>query len=85
MPRIADLKQKEVINISDGFRFGYVCDLEIDTEDGCIKKIIVPAPGKVLGLFGSEQEYHIKWNDIRKIGEDVILVEAETDKVIFNC
>jgi len=79
------MKQKEVINIYDGCRFGYVCDVEIDIVAGCIVAIIVPGPAKVFGMFGREQEYKIPWCSIKQIGEDIILVEVEIKKVLIDC
>ncbi|OOB79605.1 MAG: hypothetical protein BEN18_03665 [Epulopiscium sp. Nuni2H_MBin001] len=73
--RIGDMKHKEIINILDGSRLGYICDVEIDWSQGKVKTLIVPGPGKVMGLFGRELEYIIPWENIRKIGEDTILVE----------
>jgi YlmC/YmxH family sporulation protein len=80
-----ELRQKEVINIKDGCRFGFVCDLCIDEEEGCVEKLIVPGPGKLFGVFGPEQEYHIPWDKVKKIGEDIILVEVETGKITVHC
>ena len=40
--RIAELRDKEIINISDGCRFGYVGDVEVDLETGRVKALIVP-------------------------------------------
>ena len=37
-----DFKKKEVINIKDGKRLGFVQDVEADLESGVIKSIIVP-------------------------------------------
>ena len=37
-----DFKHKEVINITDGRRLGYVQDVTADLETGVIKEIIVP-------------------------------------------
>ena len=34
--RICDLRQKEVINIKDCKRLGYVCDIEFDRKTGCM-------------------------------------------------
>ncbi len=73
--RIGDMKHKEIINILDGSRLGYICDVEIDWSQGKVKTLIVPGPGKVMGLFGRELEYIIPWENIKKIGEDTILVE----------
>ena len=81
MVRIYEMKQKEVVNVIDGTRLGYICDIVLDLETGNIIKIIVPGPGKVLGLFGKEMEYQIPWDSIKKIGEDIILVEINLEAV----
>ena len=35
--RICDLKEKEVINVCDGRRLGFVEDVEFDLCSGCIR------------------------------------------------
>jgi len=82
MARMYDLRQKEIINQNDGARYGFVSDLELDTADGRIISLIVPGPGRVLGVFGRDQEYRIPWDKITKIGEDIILVDCNTGKVL---
>ena len=42
--RICDLKCREVINIKDCRRLGFVGDIDFDLESGCILAIIVPGP-----------------------------------------
>lgn len=37
-----DFKHKEVVNINDGRRLGYVQDVTADLETGVITSIIVP-------------------------------------------
>lgn len=49
--RICDLKEKEVINVCDGRRLGFVEDVEFDLCSGCITHIIVPGPCKFLGFY----------------------------------
>ena len=83
--RFSEIKEKEVINVCDGCRLGYVCDMDIDIKTGIIKKLIIPAKGKFFGLFGTEQEYHIKWCDIKCIGDDLILVHANIDDILTDC
>lgn len=85
MVRIYEMRQKEVINICDGCRFGYICDLIIDIKCGKIIAIIVPGPGRVFGVFGREQEYKIPWCDIVQIGEDIILVDVDTRDCLIDC
>ena len=36
--RIAELQYKEVIDISDGTRYGFVEDVELDPERGAIER-----------------------------------------------
>ena len=71
-----DFKHKEVINISDAKRLGYVQDVCADLETGKITSIIVPgSTNKFLSLFSSNNDIIIPWENIRCIGEDLILVE----------
>ncbi|MGI6669491.1 MAG: YlmC/YmxH family sporulation protein [Acetivibrionales bacterium] len=77
MNRSSDFRQKEVINIADGKRLGFVSDVEIDLESGKIDAIILPGVGKLFGLLGKESEFVIPWDKIVKIGEDIILVELD--------
>lgn len=72
-----DIKNKEIINIFDGKSLGYVSDIEVNLEKGRVEAIIVPAQAGFFNFFSKESEYIIKWKDIKKIGEDVILVEVK--------
>ena len=73
--RIADLRGKEVINVCDGKRLGYPCDVEVDVVTGRLCSIIVPGDGKFFGLFGKCEDIIISWELIKRIGDDIILVE----------
>ena len=71
-----DFKHKEVINIKDAKRLGFVQDVTADLETGTIKSIIVPgSSNKFLGLFSSSNDITIPWENITCIGEDIILVD----------
>ena len=70
-----NFREKEVINSCDGRKLGYVSDIEFDVCDGRILSIIVPLKGGFFGCGG--EEIIIPWAKIQKIGEDVILVDAE--------
>ena len=72
---ISDLRNKEVINICDGRRFGCVIDVEINVCDGRVISLIVPGDGKV-SLFGKCNGVNIPWCKIDKIGDDIILVNV---------
>lgn len=70
-----ELRHKEVINICDGARLGKICDLELDDCNGSISAIIVPGESRMLGILKSNEELVIPYCKIKKIGDDVILVE----------
>ena len=72
-----DLRKKDVINVCDGACLGRICDIEIDVNDceGRITAIVVPGVARFFGILRSEEELDIPYPCIRKIGEDVILVE----------
>lgn len=78
--RIGELRCKEVINVSDGSRYGYVGDAEVDLESGQIRALIVPGRLRLFGLLGREEERVFPWSAVRRFGEDIILVE-DTAKV----
>ena len=70
-----DFKHKEVININDGKRLGFVQDVTADLESGVITSIIVPGNTKLFNMFAGNNDIVIPWKNIRCIGDDVILVE----------
>ena len=78
--RIADLRLKEVINIHDGCRLGFINDVEVDVMSGRIVAIIVPGPC-MFGIFPTGEDYVIPWGAICKIGDDIVLVDYELHNV----
>lgn len=77
--RICKLRQKEVINLRDGERIGFVGDVEFNLKTGCIERLIVPGPCKIWGVFGRDQEYIIPWRCVCRIGYDIILVDIDLE------
>lgn len=75
MVKISDLRMREVINVMNGKRLGLIKDIEIDLEAGRIKSVVLPGNGKMLGLFGKNDDVVVPWQKIKKLGMDVILVE----------
>jgi len=70
-----DFRHKEVININNGKRLGFVQDVCADLESGRILSIIVPGNKKLVNMFSREDDIVIEWNKIKCIGDDIILVE----------
>lgn len=72
--RVFDLGCKEVINLYDGARLGYVGDVEIETESGRVTALVIPGRLRLFGLLGREDDIVVPWDSIEKIGEDIILI-----------
>ena len=70
------LQCKEVICVSDGRRLGFVSDVDVTVPEGQVCAIIVPGPCRFLGLLGRRDDFVIPWGCIRRIGPDIILVDA---------
>ena len=73
--RIRELRRKEVINITDGGRLGFVGDVDLRMPDGQTAALIVYGPARFFGLFGRGEEYCIPWECIKQIGDDIILID----------
>ena len=78
---ISELRCREVINLCDGGRLGYVNDVKIDLFSGRITALLLPPAGGVFGMFGRGEEVCIPWECIERIGEDIILVRVEPDRL----
>ena len=78
--RVADLRYKEIIDIGDGTRYGYVGDVELDTESGQIQALVVYGRLRLFGLLGREEDHIFPWSAVRRFGEDIILVESGSER-----
>jgi YlmC/YmxH family sporulation protein len=77
--RLSDLGEKEIINIANGCRYGDLNEAELVFEEKTakIKAILVPEHRSRL-FFGSiSNMIQIPWPSIKKIGEDIIIVETD--------
>lgn len=71
--RLSELQNKDVVNIIDGKKIGNIIDIMIE-DNGNMKSLIVEKSKFLVSMFTSNGEIEIKWDQIKKIGEDVILV-----------
>ena len=71
--RLSELQSKNVINTKDGKMIGKIIDVLI-SETGTMDGFIVEKYKFIVSMFTVKDELEIKWNQINKIGEDVILV-----------
>ncbi|HBS60267.1 MAG TPA: YlmC/YmxH family sporulation protein [Firmicutes bacterium] len=77
--RISELRGKEVINLTDGARLGIIgeCDLVFDPQSGKIMSILLPNKGGMLMIFGEGKPLNIPWHTLKRIGDEVLIVELD--------
>ncbi len=71
---LSSLQEKDVINLIDGKKMGVIIDASVDKNG----KIIEFSVQKKRFIFFSSSSTLIKWNQIDKIGKDVILVNVSS-------
>ena len=69
---LSELQLKEIINISNGKRIGMIVDVIVSTS-GNIEKLVLE---EKRGRKFAKEEYEISWNQIVKIGDDIILIDT---------
>ena len=72
--RLSELQNKNLVNVSNGKNIGNIIDVNIDYQSGNIKSFLIESKGSILTFLNKDNDMEVKWNDIQKIGEDVILV-----------
>lgn len=77
---ISELRYKEVIDIADGTRYGYIADMEINAQTGSIENIVIHGKPRWFGLLGREPDTVFPWCSITRFGEDIILVDGQQRK-----
>jgi len=84
--RLGELVGKEIVNINNGVRLGIIgeSDVTIDVESGTICSIILPRRSNFINMWMDKQQMVIPWESIRKIGEEVIIVEMDQCNPIFQ-
>ena len=70
---LSDLQNKDIINIFDGKKIGNIIDAKFNVLNGVIEKLILSPSKSLFSLKNSTIE--ISYSKIKKIGEDVILIE----------
>ncbi len=75
--RVAELRYKEIIDIGDGTRYGYVGDVEVNTQSGQVQALVVYGRLRLFGLLGRQEDVVFPWSSVRRFGEDIILVEGK--------
>jgi YlmC/YmxH family sporulation protein len=79
--RLSTLGGKEIVNLTDGGRLGVLAesDLLIDVKNGKIRALLVPDFKNQFSLFQDKGFIEIPWNCVKKIGNDMIIIELEEE------
>ena len=74
--RFSQFGGKEIIGLDNGERLGVIgdADLEINTETGQIRSIIIPQGG-FFALGKRREDIVIPWEAIVKIGPDMVIIQ----------
>ena len=75
---LEDIKRKEVIDISNGERLGYIDDAVIDIQTSTLESLVIYGRNKLFGLLGKEDDISIPCSKIKVIGNEVVLVDLES-------
>ena len=76
----SEIRRKDVINIVDGRKLGRPIELVLN-DSACAEALVVPGrSGGLLGFLRQDREgCVIPWGRVRRIGDDVILVEVPAE------
>lgn len=74
--RISDFQNKDVVNMKNGNRLGNIIDIDINMLDGSINKVIIYNKKSIFNVF-KQEELELNWTLIKKVGDDVILVDLD--------
>lgn len=71
---LTELKSKEVINIENGEKLGFIDDIEFESETSTVVALVIFGRPHLFGLFGRDDDIILSCRDIELIGKDTILV-----------
>ncbi|MDY5213107.1 YlmC/YmxH family sporulation protein [Intestinibacter sp.] len=73
MMRISDIMEKEIINVKNGKKLGFITDIDLDVENGKVSSFSIT--GSTGNFFSRGAEIDtVFWRDILRIGCDTIIV-----------
>ena len=73
--KLSELSKKDIINIKDGKTIGKIVDVEFDINNGYMIRFIIESSNIIKSIFSNSEELTIKFSQIKKLGEDVILID----------
>lgn len=78
--KLSEMSGKEIIDLKRGERLGVLgqADFEIDEKTGMIEAVIIPTV-KWFGFRKQGEAVRVEWQDIKKIGTDMIIIDFERE------
>ena len=73
--KVSELQRKDIVNINDGKIVGRIIDFLINEIDWTLDGFVIERSKYIRSLFSSEEDTIIKFNQIKKLGSDVILID----------
>lgn len=77
-----ELRCKEIVNTNNGARMGKPIDIIFDADARNVLGLVAAGERR---LFKPVEDIFIPWDNITKIGSDVILICLEIDKASVIC
>lgn len=79
--RLSELSGKEIVDVKRAERLGVLgqTDLEINETTGQIQALLIPSV-KWFGLRKQGKEIRVPWQQIKKIGSDMMIIDVEDDE-----
>lgn len=74
-----DLLDKDIINIKNGENIGRFTDVEVDVRRGRVVAFYIEEGTKILSFLGKTRSKRVRWEDIIRVGVDVIVVNLEDE------
>lgn len=69
--KLSELQKKDLVDIRSGKKIGKIVDVEFDVASGIMNSFMIERKG----LFFSGEDVSVEFKQIKKLGEDVILID----------
>ena len=74
---LSDLQTKEVVDVASGKRIGSIIDVIISSSGNISKIVLEETKGSRRFLNTSKDEVYLDWQQLIKLGDDIILIDSK--------
>ena len=74
---LSDLHTKEVVDVARGKRIGSIIDVIISSSGNISKIVLEETRGSRRFLSTNKDEVYLDWQQLVKIGDDIILIDSK--------